>query len=130
MNLISGQEAMEVLTDPSIWPNISDIPHDQFEPPDNCLYLSITGNDVFILEPDGTIHANVLPRERARSAELGFIATKWFFDHTDHQVIKSSIPKNYQNAINYAKKCGYELQDNGDQVIVTAERSKWDLSVN
>ena len=130
LKILSPGEAMRVLVHPSIWPNISDIEPDNFDPPDDCIYLSVSGNDVFILEEDGTIHANVLPCERYRSDELGFLATKWFFGNTDHKVLKSYIPKKYENVINYARRCGYEIEDHGDQILAIAEREKWALLEN
>ena len=120
---------MRVLSHPSIWPYIADnTKPEDFTPPDNCIYLTETGDEIYCLTPSGKIHANCLPNVRGKKAiSTGRSALRWLFDNTGREVIKANIPIKYPLVIRFAKKCGMKEIYRDEEVYFIAEREEWAL---
>ena len=103
-----------ILTSPDIWDlirNDREIDSSTFVLPEDWLYLTDTGNEVFILSGSGHIHANIMPETRPNAYFMCIRFIDWIRRHTDLDEIYLNIHKKHKNAIKLGLLCGFTLLD-------------------
>ena len=123
MKLFEDRERiLEILTCPEVWQlviNGADADPKDFKLPDDWLYLTETGNEVFILSTSMQIHANILPKTRHKAYWMCKKFIRWIKANTDLTHIYLHIHKKHQNAIQLGKLCGFkEVEFNNDRYLL------------
>ena len=118
MQVISDKSLiMRILSHEDIWPRIIgdlDITPDEYTLPDDCLYLTETGKEVFIMEPNGRIHANMLPESRGNAWIYCKRFIAYLFENTDKSTLYLNIRKKHLNAIKLGLMCGFNIAETSE----------------
>ena len=80
----------------------------EFDLPKSWVYLTETGDEVFILSDSDQIHVNILPSARGSAYFKCKRFIKWIFENTDLEQIFLKVHISHKNAIGLAKLCGFE----------------------
>lgn len=107
----TDEEVYSVLFDSRILYCISDDPDltpEEFDLPRDCHYLTTSGEDIFIIHPNGLCHANVLPGlkckvERAKATILHA------FNNLGYEELSAEVPLQYANVCRFTLECGFSL---------------------
>jgi len=111
MRLASEQEVMNVVSHPDIWPRIIgnlDIKPEEFSPPDTWLYMTETGKEILILQPNGYIHPNFLPEVR----HTAFYVIRRWLKMIKLPKVYAKIHCKHEGAIDLARLIGFREVDN------------------
>ena len=103
---------LEILTCPEIWDlvrNGREADPADFVLPKDWIYLTETGNEVFVLSTSHHVHPNILPATRHKAYWMCKRFGNWIFNNTDLESVFSNIHKRHQNAIKLSKLCGFDL---------------------
>lgn len=105
------EKILDILTNPEIWDlvrNGADVDPSSFILPRDWLYLTETGNEVFVLSNSHQIHVNVLPETRHRAYWMSKKFIRWIKDNTELSCIFLKIHERHSNAIGLGKMCGFK----------------------
>ena len=118
---ISRTDAMTILTDPDIYPNIADDlsgPVEDFDLDFNFVPLVAYVDDkpagcVTLRSRNGIkleVHVQILPSYRHMSVELGMSMLDWIWTNTSAQKLAAEIAFKFENVKRYAEKMGFEVE--------------------
>lgn len=119
----SKKEVMRVLTHESIWPNISegyDYTPETVPFVENFIYLTVTGNEIFMLDDRNRFHSNILPCSRGKAYFYIEKALQWIFENTDLTVINLEIPTKYPKFVRLAQYCRFNIVRRASNDIILA----------
>lgn len=104
------EEVYRVLFDPNILPHISDedILPEEFPLPDDCLYLTHSGDEIWIVHPNGQVHANILPGTKDKRKKT-LECIRYLFDEKGFEDLWAEIPLNYTNVCRFTIDCGFNI---------------------
>lgn len=125
MRAATEQEKINVLFDDEIWEKVSNdsgITKDEFVFPDNWLYLTETGKEVFILSDTMQIHPNILRGSRGNAYWAINRFLDWINDNTEIPEIFAKIHTRHKNAIRLSKIGGFEEVDMVDDRVLLVKR--------
>lgn len=113
---------LEILRCPDIWGLVTngvDADPNDFKLPADWLYLTETGNEVFVLSTSLQIHANIMPETRHKAYWMCKKFIRWIKANTDLPHIYLQIHKKHQNAIQLGKLCGFkEMEFKNDRYLL------------
>ena len=115
------EEALEILTHPSIYSTIKDdysalredfyIPEDMAvlvcyvdDQPASCLTLQQMNGITW------DVHVQILPEYREMSLELGHKMLNWIWENTTAEKLVAFISFKYENVKRYAERMGFEVE--------------------
>ncbi len=114
---------MEILKHPSIWPYVSDGYKEGITLPDDWIYITFTGNDIFLLDHEGEFHGGVKPEARKDSYKMCKAALNWLFVYTGLSSIKCTIRDTNRRCLLFVRRCGFKFKyRTKDSQIFTVER--------
>ena len=129
MVVFSDREKIkEILTHPEIWERVRNdryVDKSQFLLPESWIYLTETGNEVFILSDTDHIHANIMPETRHKAYFMCKRFIEWIKMNTDLDLIHLNIHKKHENAIKLGLLCGFcevGIQDDRHAMVLRFER--------
>lgn len=117
MREATKEEVLNVLFDPRILPLISDkqVDRKDFKLPAECGYYTLSGNEIFIVHPDGQVHANILPEVTCK-ADKARSFVRFCFDELGHKRLWAEIPKKYLKIYCLALRAGFSVYKETDKV--------------
>lgn len=117
MREATKEEILNVLFDPAILPLIADKQVDKrdFKLPNDCGYYTSTGQDIFIIHPDGQVHANILPDVTCK-ADKARAFVSYCFEVLGHRRLWAEIPKKYVKVYCLALRAGFVVYKETDEI--------------